>query len=1187
MVLYDLIKPEVEFARLHEHDRQVHKLAFNPFSASKLLSASQDGTLRLWDLRLLGGERGSQTMKAQHVIQGRSEAVRDVRWSTSDGFEFAFCTDSGSVQLWDFRSLSGPKLRIHAHDRPCFALDWHPDGRHIATGGSDKDVKIWDFSNPDRRQKPLFVMRTPQAIMNLRWRPACWSWEPQESGDWQCTQLVTSYNQDDPRIHVWDVRRPLIPFREIDRHPGPPTSLVWHSKDLLWTVGNEGHFLQTDTKYAPQVTEQLKPCHISFTPDGGFVKISGKRLMRRQLGLQEASEHFLNQRPDPEIGKSRSWEEDETASDGYMSSHFRRKQTRAGFKYPKSQGNTPPSRDERSPVVPLERSLRKQGPFRNQQVSLMQEITGASLHGPAFSYLARHYSRPITATEMRERPEKILERLEKSFVRNAGLCAEVSMYRLAQTWRILQAVFIPELAAWADINRERRLSRAKAAKTDQPSFEQKELGKPGVLYGKYPIQQNDQSGKIKSRVFKGVLQSESTAAVNDHTTSNLSTPLARPLPDSPVSDRSRSTLHYSNFTDAIESMTPLPESILSSHNTAAVAAEALRFPPSPTQESMTERSRNQRRESLARIHQDMSDISPTSIAVDPYQPQQSSPHPITTSPNWGKTKDNPSQRRAALGDYRAQSGTALTFDGSIMTRPPGPDRHDSNESFAMFSTSTASSQKTRSFAQSVDSPRVPQLRPSLTQDSWKSITGHQDSEKGQGSIPSDESGRQIDRLCRVYSASNEDGHQTSILSDYGLDGPGGFGFEPDSPVESRPLPYPNSRGFRPSESPAGITIRSQDDASFDDGVFGRPTEDHLPFDFEPTSFPSRARNPGTDQSVWPKVHRKTLAEQRSKLSSDENILSKDLIFSDFRPIALNGGDDVALSAWDTYSLISAAIEFDLTASHDNSTGQFSAHLFMHISPFFDTFSQTAGPDVKAPATAAVSLALRLRPYARRIVESALSTYLGFLHANELHVPAVEVKNFAHDYQYDIFTTEGPSLSQDLRVLATCGNCGKPVGGQNVGLMCMECNKQRQPCPICLCSDLPSEVGDLSVCHSMWTICIGCGHGGHVDCLSEWFNNDESEGACPSAGCWHDCGPGQVRKARIALQQSLWGHESAVKGTKTHSNTTSTKKDSWVAQQSPAVGRARKELREPSFSRKQVRLLAPGEVSGGVALSSSQ
>ena len=135
VVIYDLNRPGIELARLHEHTRQVHKLAFSPFQGHLLLSASQDGTVLLWDLRDV---RDSVVKcSSREKYKGQSDGVRDVKWSPTDALEFAFATDSGVVQKWDYRNPKGPKLRINAHDKHCSAIDWHPDGKHLMSAGHD------------------------------------------------------------------------------------------------------------------------------------------------------------------------------------------------------------------------------------------------------------------------------------------------------------------------------------------------------------------------------------------------------------------------------------------------------------------------------------------------------------------------------------------------------------------------------------------------------------------------------------------------------------------------------------------------------------------------------------------------------------------------------------------------------------------------------------------------------------------------------------------------------------------------------------------------------------------------------------------------------------------------------------------------------------------------------------------
>lgn len=84
--------------QLREHGRQVHKIAFNPVDGRLLLSASQDGTIKLWDLR---------EKKSRLTFSGRADAVRDVQFNAGNAVEFAAAFDNGTIQVYITRSGGG------------------------------------------------------------------------------------------------------------------------------------------------------------------------------------------------------------------------------------------------------------------------------------------------------------------------------------------------------------------------------------------------------------------------------------------------------------------------------------------------------------------------------------------------------------------------------------------------------------------------------------------------------------------------------------------------------------------------------------------------------------------------------------------------------------------------------------------------------------------------------------------------------------------------------------------------------------------------------------------------------------------------------------------------------------------------------------------------------------------------
>jgi WD40 repeat protein len=82
-----------------KHARTVNRLCWHPTEPNQLLSASQDGAIRLWDVR-------AEPRVARLTFGGRrghSQPVRDVQFSGLRAWLFAAATDSGTVQVWDVR----------------------------------------------------------------------------------------------------------------------------------------------------------------------------------------------------------------------------------------------------------------------------------------------------------------------------------------------------------------------------------------------------------------------------------------------------------------------------------------------------------------------------------------------------------------------------------------------------------------------------------------------------------------------------------------------------------------------------------------------------------------------------------------------------------------------------------------------------------------------------------------------------------------------------------------------------------------------------------------------------------------------------------------------------------------------------------------------------------------------------
>ncbi|KAI8989271.1 WD40-repeat-containing domain protein [Pilobolus umbonatus] len=239
IILWDLNKIGRKTERIiTEHSRAVNRICFQPENGNILLSASQDGTMKCWDFR-------DPRNGARYRFEGKSESVRDVQFNPVSFYEFAAAFETGTIQKWDMRN---PKAlydkKVSAHNGPCFTVDWHPNGKLVASGGRDKTIKVWDMTTDNRR--PLYTMRTTASVSRIQWRPGF------DNEIASCALLT------DSRIHVWDIRRVHIAKYAFDEHDSTPTGFMWLNSDELFSVSKDKWFIRQNIKDAYRPVDLLK-----------------------------------------------------------------------------------------------------------------------------------------------------------------------------------------------------------------------------------------------------------------------------------------------------------------------------------------------------------------------------------------------------------------------------------------------------------------------------------------------------------------------------------------------------------------------------------------------------------------------------------------------------------------------------------------------------------------------------------------------------------------------------------------------------------------------------------------------------------------------------------------------------------------------------------------------------------------
>lgn len=1108
-----------------------------------------------------------------------SSGIRDVQWSPTDAMEFAFGTDNGTIQRWDFRKNKSPKQKIPAHDqKTCTSIDWHPDGKHLLSAGVDRTVKIWDFSVDGRRQKAAYVLTTPYPVHRARWRPPYWSDEFYEKGAFQCTQIATSYDRDHPVIHVWDFRRPHLPYREINKFRSPPTDMLWHTRDTLWTVGKEGIFQQNDVHHAPKTTERRSLQAIAISPNGEISGVAQKRARSRRPGGLLYDDMYLGAPHDKRGSQEKSSlvsSAENSYDETFLASPMRRHHGRtASNRSTKSFSSTPPS-DVTPKVMLLPDSMNTQGEqFRPDQLAFRGVLPGA-INVQVFAYLAQKYK----AQSLPDRPvlESYLE-LQLPFQQNAEYAQRAAYHRLAQTWIVVGAAMANATIRRAEMHRTTRL-KDKKAKFEDPNNTSGQLHVHSKLWN---VPKNPAVRAILGTLDRPHPASPLAKPVTPESTSNIATPLARPV-------------NTSASTSSISQKPELPDP---DHD------EKIKLPPSV-----------------------MGVPQASSSSGTPAASQKK-----LSGGHWYDSPEGLEERRAAVGSWRASPRIPLNLNPAVPRKnspnvPPPLERHDSGESFTMFSASTdshtgssvsGSFESSGSNVQSMDG-----LSSGWQHTPAKSSFGRPTGiEKIDEELSLSPTARGDPDTMSTSTAQQAHPRNTSLNQDNT-----GHLLPPDSTekvTQEMDALRRTNQLMRHDSSESSAYASSHEGTSFSSTY-------SIDMEASGTIIPDVFEDPKSPQVSKPSVASPVL----TKTMSHSIVPTKDsqLLLSDFQAMQM---DAEGTSAFTVVGLLNSILQFHTDTLSD---AQLPSLLLLLLAPllpqthspsdtsdidvtevlnaFSDTFTGLGLTPTQAKAILSKQLgelmATGINPYQ---AESILQSYHSQMHSLSLYNSAASLRRLA----YPTYPAVYEQALKDTQLGLLCLSCKSPINNPKDKMRCESCKRAQAPCPICwskypvfepitakkkskskhkdgkghkrgdslIAAADASAGGDPSESPSpsspeewaptpatLWTWCPLCGHGGHSNCLSTWFADGTlSDGACPTEGCLCDCVSGNLRDEKVAdlLRK---------KADKERSKTVK-KGDDWKVRESRAVSAVRGAFGEgssqpPSPNSQQQRSQTP---SGG-------
>jgi WD40 repeat protein len=208
------------------HADRVQAVAWAPDSMH-VASAGDDRTVHIWH---------ASTGALQRIYSGHADHVLGLAWSP-DGTRIASASADKTVQVWD--AATGRNIFTYrGHTDYVFAVAWSPDGKRIATGGNDKVVQVWELTKDTKGNfitSFLFSKQGSFAYRGHNGRINAIAWSPDG-------RRIASVGSD-KSLQIWDASSGKLAF--IYRHRSSAFNVVaWSFDNRRIATGNNDKTVQ-------------------------------------------------------------------------------------------------------------------------------------------------------------------------------------------------------------------------------------------------------------------------------------------------------------------------------------------------------------------------------------------------------------------------------------------------------------------------------------------------------------------------------------------------------------------------------------------------------------------------------------------------------------------------------------------------------------------------------------------------------------------------------------------------------------------------------------------------------------------------------------------------------------------------------------------------------------------------------
>ncbi|KAF7023648.1 hypothetical protein CFC21_036126 [Triticum aestivum] len=137
--VWDVTRSQV-FVEMREHERRVWSVDFSLADPTKLVSGSDDGTVKLWSMNQAGSVGTIRTRANVCSVQFQPDSARSIAIGSADH----------KIYCYDLRNIRAPYCTLVGHTKTVSYVKY-VDASTIVSGSTDNSLKLWDLSTNQAR----------------------------------------------------------------------------------------------------------------------------------------------------------------------------------------------------------------------------------------------------------------------------------------------------------------------------------------------------------------------------------------------------------------------------------------------------------------------------------------------------------------------------------------------------------------------------------------------------------------------------------------------------------------------------------------------------------------------------------------------------------------------------------------------------------------------------------------------------------------------------------------------------------------------------------------------------------------------------------------------------------------------------------------------------------------------------